>query len=184
MEISVEKAVELSKKLAIEIRKDFNPDIVIGIKEGGILPANEVSVFFSKPVYWIKVARISGEVEDRFNNDYKNADSETRKKVSQSFNETWFKSSPEIIQTEKFDFIKDKNVLVVDDAVHSGKTLDLILNHISRFKPTVVKTAALYYVDKYQPDFYLGKGEHRYPWSTWSKFKKDYAPYQEYLKNL
>jgi hypoxanthine phosphoribosyltransferase len=183
MKITTEKAVELSRELAQEIDKAFTPDVVIGIKEGGILPAVEVAHALERPVQWIKVSRVEGELEDKFNEEYRSSDSSKRREVSEAFDEAWFKSDPEIVYSDQLD-LEIKKVLIVDDAVHSGKTLGVILKYLSKFNPSDIKTAALFYVDKRKPDFFVGTGEHKYPWSTWAKFEDGYIPYQEYLEKV
>lgn len=176
--IDLKKAINLSHQLAIIVERDFVPDVIITIKNGGILPGVEISEKLGKPLLEIDIRRI---IDDTFEKRYSGASENTRKMISKDFNEVWFATDPKIVKVDKLD-LKDKKVLLVDDAVHTGKTLDIAKSYLSTFKPWFIKTAALFYADKYVPDYVLGHGEKQYPWSTWAKFNEKYKVYEEYLK--
>ena len=116
-----------------------------------------------------------------FEDRYASAGKSERKKISESFNKIWSKTSPQLFSGIDID-LKDKKILIVDDAVHSGKTLDVAKKYLLKFKPDEIKTAALFYVDKYLPDYFIGKGEMKYPWSSFAKFEKGYWLYRKYLE--
>lgn len=48
--------------------------------------------------------------------------------------------------------VQNKNVIVVEDILDTGKTLQYILNYLSRYKPSTLEVATL--VDKYEKDHY------------------------------
>lgn len=73
------------------------PDAIIGILNGGYVPAVKLQRIFNVPLFWVQISSY----------DYK----KKNKKLK------WCGS---IIDTA---FIKDKNVLIVDDILDSGRTL-------------------------------------------------------------
>ena len=176
--IDLKEAIHLSHQLATIIERDFIPDVIVTIKNGGVLPGIEISEKLGKPLLEIDIRRI---IDDTFEKLYSDASEDTRKIISKDFNEAWFATDPKIVKTDRLD-LKDKNILLVDDAVHTGKTLNVAKSYISTFKPSLEKTATLFYADKYTPDYVLGYGEKYYPWSTWAKFNEEYKLYEEYLK--
>ena len=48
--------------------------------------------------------------------------------------------------------IQDKNVIVVEDILDTGRTLKYILNYLSRYKPATLEVATL--VDKYEKEHF------------------------------
>ncbi len=176
--IDLKEAIHLSHQLANMVRRDFVPDVIITIKNGGVLPGVEISEKLDKPLLEIDIRRI---IDDKFEKKYSKASEDVKKEISKDFNKAWFATEPKIVKTDRLD-LKDKKVLLVDDAVHTGKTLNAAKAYISTFKPSLVKTATLFYADKYVPDYVLGRGEKQYPWSTWAKFNEGYKVYEEYLK--
>jgi len=74
----------------------FNPDYIVGITRGGLLPALMISHYIAKPMHALDVS--------------------LRDKVSGPESNAWMSS----------DAFEGKNILVVDDINDSGKTLQWI----------------------------------------------------------
>lgn len=78
-----------------------------------------------------------------------------------------FQTSKPKIFTDISDIdIINKKVLLIDDVVHTGATIDVVLDYLKNSKSLDIKTASLSYVSKRKPDFHvLPKGNYCFPWS-------------------
>ena len=61
--IDLKEAIHLSHQLANMVRRDFVPDVIITIKNGGVLPGVEISEKLDKPLLEIDIRRI---IDDKF----------------------------------------------------------------------------------------------------------------------
>lgn len=70
--------------------------------------------------------------------------------------------------------IRGKRVLVVDDIVDTGKSMEAVVKYLKEFKPLELKTAVMQYFDTsvHEPDYYSEKISGKnwawfvYPWNT------------------
>jgi hypoxanthine phosphoribosyltransferase len=106
--------------LADKIRKDgFRPDIIVGILRGGCTPARVMADLLGNP----RLADVGVEF-------YKGT---TRKE-----------GEPFLTQPVSMS-VEDKNVLLLDDVVDTGKSLKLAKEHIIGNRARMVKTASIYF---------------------------------------
>ena len=62
--------------------------------------------------------------------------------------------------------VSGKKVLVVDDTVHTGATINVVVNYLRQAHVLEIKTASLAYVSEIRPDFsVLSSGNYSFPWS-------------------
>lgn len=120
----------LAEALAEKIRssgKSF--DLVIGIARGGIPVAMVVSDHLGVKIDFINVKSYSGIA---------------------------MRTIPRILSTLTED-IKDKNVLLVDDLVDHGVTMDMVKQYLAEQVPKLLETAVLFKKpwSKAEPDYYL-----------------------------
>ena len=125
LELEIE---DLSKKI------DYQPDIIVGITRGGIVPARLLSRDLQvKDMYCLTVHKFGEE----------------RKVVSE------------------LDDLVDKNVLLVEDMLETGRSL-LVAKQYLEYKGAKVKTVCLYTmpITEIRPDFYLRQvyEVERFPW--------------------
>jgi len=175
--IDLEEAILLSRKLADEIKQTYKPDVVFAIANGGIVPGIEISEKLKLPLEILEVRR---KYDKELVAKYEHAAPEDRAKISKEFDEQWFASEPELIKGTNRN-IADKNIVLVDDAVHTGKTLMVANDYLNSLQPAQIKTAVLFCIGDAKSDYYLGQGEHSYPWATWAKFSTDYEILEKYL---
>ena len=160
--ISWSDIVEISAKLSHEVSKKFRPDVVVAIAKGGLIPARIVLEFLG-------VDEV-GFVEVKF---YKSIGVTVEKPYIKSM------SVPPIT---------GKNVLVVDDVVDSGRTMQLVVQVLSAQKPLEVKTLALYVKpwSTFIPDFYYAVVSEWivFPWEVCEALKEgvivDHEEYRKY----
>lgn len=109
---------------------DYNPDFIIGLSRGGLVPARLISdILQIKDLYSVKTEHwgITASVDGKA-------------RLTQP------------LQVP----IEGKKVLVVDDITDTGKSLKIAFEHISNFSPSVVKTATLLHIthSSFLPDYY------------------------------
>jgi len=124
------------------VKKDkFKPDIIIGVSRGGWVPA-------------------------RFLSDYLDIGIMASVGVK-SYAHTEKKGKPVIVEKLGAD-ITGLKVLVVDEVVDSGETLEVLKEYFASLKPKQVKYASLHYKPwaKLKPDYYAAESKDWivYPW--------------------
>ncbi len=121
----------LCERLAAAIKKgETKVDLVVGIARGGIPPAMVVADRLRVPIDFINVKSYTG-VQQR--------------------------GRVKIIST-LFEDASEKNVLVVDDLVDQGETMETILAFLDeKYHPSKVLTGALFIKpwSKFRPDFFV-----------------------------
>lgn len=106
----------------------FQPDCIVAILKGGLIPARLLSDFFSSiDIYPIRVKPYA----------------KTRKLPR--------------VRIESFRYgLVGKNALIVDDIHDSGRTLQKVAQQLQRHRPRALRTATLFYKRDalYPPDFH------------------------------
>ncbi len=116
---------------AVQIRKSqFVPEVIVGVCRGGWVPARVLSDLLG-------------------NSNLASVKAENYTSIGKA------KNQPTLTQSLSVNVAR-KRVLVVDDVADSGKSLQLVLNHIQQQGAAETKTAALYYkpTSSLKPDFY------------------------------
>lgn len=148
---SWEKTEESLSTISKRIKETgFNPDVIIAISRGGLIPARILSDLLNVPLlYTIRISFYSSVGVK--------------------------KENPEITQPLSVD-ISGKNILLVDDISDSGKSLELADNYLASFNPAKVKSATIHLkpASIFKPDFF-----HKttnawivYPWETKEFFRE------------
>lgn len=71
--------------------------------------------------------------------------------------------------------------MLVDDTVHTGKTLKIAKEQIIKKGAKQVKSVSINYVNKISSDYFLIKGGMKFPWS---KNSSDYEKFKTYINNI
>ncbi|MEM3361840.1 MAG: phosphoribosyltransferase [Candidatus Anstonellaceae archaeon] len=145
---NIEKlAKKLSKKI---IKKNFKPDVLVGLSRGGLVPLRLLSDFLEVK----KVAVIQVQL-------YKKIAQKSRK--------------PKILQPLAIS-IKNKKILVVDDVCDSGTTLKFVKNYLKKRGANEIFFATLHLkpTADFIPDFYASTTSKWiiYPWEK-EEIKKE-----------
>lgn len=134
----IEKAVEA---LAVTIRDDYDPDAIVGIARGGLIPAVRLSHLFNDLLMRIIHVKY-----------YENVD-ETREE-------------PEIFWSD-VEKMRGK-ILVVDDVADTGNTLEVVMNHLQDRTEGEIRICTIAYkpTSKIEPDYYVYETEKWivFPW--------------------
>jgi hypoxanthine phosphoribosyltransferase len=135
------------------IADNYNPDIIVGIARGGLVPARMVADYlFKKDLlsikteHWGVTATMDGKA----------------------------------ILKEKLNYdVSGKKVLIVDDITDTGESMRLSHNYIKSLNPDELKTTSMLYVNgsSYTPDYY-GKGLSKEEWAwfvfPWNVYEDTY----------
>jgi len=114
-------------EIASRIRNDnYVPDIIVGILKGGIIPARILSDLLSVDVIGFIGVRFYRRVGVR-------------------------ESRPELT-LPPMPSVRGKKVLVADDVIETGRTLQLVLDELSRYGASEIRSATVY-VKKRSPVF-------------------------------
>ncbi|MCD6323859.1 MAG: phosphoribosyltransferase [Desulfurococcales archaeon] len=148
-----------SAKLALKVLEDYRPDIIIGVLRGGYIVARIVADIMG--------VKDLGVVEVKF---YKGV-GETAEK-------------PVITQPLVAD-VKDKNVLIVDDVVDSGRTLQIVTEQTRLRGAKNLKSASIYYKPRSiaRPDYFIVETSKwiLFPWEA-AEFLEDMGVYMDLEK--
>lgn len=134
----IEKSVEA---LALAIRQDYDPDVIVGIARGGLVPAVRLSHLLDDLM--MRVVHV---------------------KYYENVNET--REEPEIFWSD-VEKIEGK-VLVVDDVADTGDTLELVKDHLADRVEGELEICTIAYKpsSKVKPDYYIYETEKWivFPW--------------------
>jgi hypoxanthine phosphoribosyltransferase len=147
-------------KMVIEDK--YNPDIIIGIARGGLVPARMVADYlFKKDLlsikteHWGLTATMDGKA----------------------------------VLKEKLNYdISGKKVLIVDDITDTGESMKLSYNYIKSLNPAEVKTTSMLHVNdsKYTPDYY-GKSLPKDQWAwfvfPWNVYEDTYNLSKKFMES-
>ena len=95
--------------LANDIKNSFEPDYILAISGGGLIPSRMIRKVINKPI-------ISLTIKYYDENDQ-------------------IMDSPEIIQWVDRELIENKKILIIDEIDDTGKTLDFIINKLKEYNP-------------------------------------------------
>jgi hypoxanthine phosphoribosyltransferase len=170
-DVSLDEAIAMSQLLARRIDEEFLPDIVVAVNKGGFLPGREIARRFDVPFACIQIAR-QFYMEDIFGRC---------PLALKPFLEIYYElrlmlTEPTII--EPFQRSGEyRRLLLVDDMVHTGKTMKVAFDHIVNREHTIVRTSALCYVGRSKPNYFVKKGNYKFPWSRTSRYRTEFDRY-------
>ena len=100
------------------------PDCVMGILNGGAVPALIVANYFDVPLYWIQAKSYEGK---------------ERKEVKLGYR-------------EYLEGMRGKHIIVVDELIDSGATMKAVLEWLKGFSPKTVSVAVMALKVKHEND--------------------------------
>jgi hypoxanthine phosphoribosyltransferase len=140
-ELSWELFGELCRVLALQVARDFAPEMVIGIAKAGVLPAAIIASILRIDFYCMKISRRSGDEIVR--------------------------EQPEVLSAAPPQAAR-RRVLLVDEITTSGDTLRLGLAAVRSTGPAEVRTATAFARTGggYRPDYFALETEALviFPW--------------------
>lgn len=128
LELSWEVFGELCRALAVNVARDYEPELVVGIAKAGVIPGAVIASILRLDFFSLKITRRSGfdEVQD----------------------------SPQLL-TSAPKQARGKRVLIVDEICTTGETLRMALAAVRAENPAHVRTATSFVkVGRFTPDYY------------------------------
>ena len=187
--VSLTEAIVLSEALAVRVKESgFCPNLIVGIANGALLPATIVSESLDLPLQIVRVRRKGSLIKQKLARF-----AFIRNMVSFLYNLPITRPLLRVVMDQfsaldknHSELVEDhktyKNILVVDDAIETGQTLEYEVNtqisgKISDYKIAVISWSIHYkkIKSKLKPDFYISERIHHYPWSQNSPYLEEYS---------
>ena len=160
-----------SKILANIISNEYKPDIVIGIANGGLYPAFEVSRHLKCKMDSMKILHYRHTVP-RFDG---------MPGIVKITRKLMMNTKPILVKDIDTKNIKGKKILLVDDETSYGDTLEFAKKVLKRKKPKTIKTATIFRHENYKADFFVIEAFNKCVINPW---RKPSPYYETYLKKM
>jgi hypoxanthine phosphoribosyltransferase len=140
LELSWEVFGELCRALAVNVARAYDPEVVVGIEQAGVIPGAVIASILRLDFYSLKISRRSGfeEVQDQ----------------------------PQLLSSAPRG-VRGKRVLIVDEICTTGETLRMALAAVRAERAADIRTATSFVkTGQYQPDFFAVQtdGTVIFPW--------------------
>lgn len=185
--IGMAEAERFALRLAEDVKSsDVDPDMVIGIANGGVHPARHVAEMLSVPLHTYRVSRASARLKGQFEFVRHALAWQFARSLVRGLRrhaDRWragVSHDPETLQAD----VKGKRILVVDDCIDSGAAMAAVRSMLRERGASEVRIAVLCWTTRYDsrarygvaPDFFLFRHLDCYPWSLdnpeFSQFKR------------
>ena len=118
---------EMSRALALKVARAYDPQIVVGVANAGVIPGAVIAAILGREFHSILVTR--------------REDSERVRQTPAVFGQ-----APQAV--------RDRRVLIVDETCDSGDTMRLAVSAIVNAGAKEVRTAVSFRTGPYEPDFH------------------------------
>lgn len=174
--VTLEQAAQLSRELAGQVAKSgFEPDLVVGIANGGAFPAFIVAEALGRPCRFFRVQRSSTGVKQALAFARVPLGSWLLRRPAKFASRYLDRrlSRTRTISRPSFEGVESGRVLLVDDCIDTGASIALVRSVLEKHHPGELRTAVLSWMTKHdsvglhavRPDFYLNRTLPAYPWS-------------------
>ena len=118
---------ELSRALALQVARDFDPEIVVGVATAGVIPGATIAAILDRAFHSIVVSR--------------------------RYHAETVRETPAVMGQAPAE-VRNRRVLVVDETCDSGDTLRMAKSAIVNAGALEVRTAVSFRTGSYEPDFH------------------------------
>jgi hypoxanthine phosphoribosyltransferase len=167
VKVSSEEVASLCRDLSQNIQQTFSPDIVVAIDYGGSIPGELIGRNLSIPVAHLVIRR-NTDIVRRYGKD-----PIPLRWIISFYHHYLFRTvTPYVSKVSEVDFA-GKNILIVDDSIHTGTTLNVAVRYLCEHGANAIKSASLAHIEEIKPDFtILPQGNYSFPWSVDHKNQK------------
>lgn len=131
---------ELCRALAVNVARDYDPEMVVGIEKAGVIPGVVIASILRLEFYSLKISRRAGFEEVR--------------------------DQPQLLSSAP-RAARGKRVLIVDEICTTGETLRMAIAALRAEHPTEIRTATSFVkAGQFKPDFFAVKTDATviFPW--------------------
>ncbi len=146
--------------LARIVRQKYQPDLVVAIDTGGSVPGELVARAMNVPIVHVVIRR-NISIARRYS-----LDPIPLRWIMSMYHHYLFQTRKPLLSEDISADISGRKVLVVDDILHTGATIDVAVDYLERANVSEIRIATLSYVSKRKPHFsVLPSGNYCFPWS-------------------
>lgn len=158
--ISDQDVVHHCEMLANVIKQHFRPEVVVAIDTGGSIPGELVGQFLGISVLHVVIRR-----DIKMSRRY-SLDPVPIRWIMSLYHHYLFQTVKPVLSVSLVVDISKKRVLIVDDTIHTGATIDVTVAYLKKNGVDDIRVASLAHVSRTVPDFsILPKGNYCFPWS-------------------
>ncbi len=131
------KEKELLEKVCRQIeQKGYEFDIIIGISTGGLIPTRVIAGRLG--IHNVDVISVNSYGPDKKRDEVR------------------------LLVDKNFEHLRNQDILIVDDLVDYGQTMNFVIDCVQKYQPSLIKTAVIYKKDRsaFEPDFYGREAAH------------------------
>jgi hypoxanthine phosphoribosyltransferase len=155
-----EKMQSYCNQLAEKVRAVYSPDLIVAIAAGGTVPGELISRNLGIPIAHITIRR-NIQIHRMYHKD-----PWLQRSLWSLYHHYLFQTTKPEVFTEITADLSGKRILLVDDTIHTGATLDVAKAYFNKKAVLDIQIATLAYVSDKVPDFsVLPKGNYCFPWS-------------------
>jgi uncharacterized protein len=118
---------ELSRALALKVARDYDPEVVVGIANAGVIPGAVIAAILDREFHSMLVSR--------------------------RYRAETVRETPAILGQAPPE-VRNRRVLIVDETCDSGDTMRLARSAIINAGAVEVRTAVSFRTGSYEPDFH------------------------------
>lgn len=165
--ISQQEVSACCENLALIVGQNYKPNLVVAIDTGGSVPGELIAQAMNIPVAHIVVRRDINIVR-RYS-----LDPIPLNWIMSLYHHYLFQTVKPVLSVDVKIDISGKKILIVDDSLHTGATIDVTIDYLKQADVSEIQIATLAYVSKRKPDFsVLPSGNYSFPWS------RDYVKFE------
>lgn len=128
LELTWEVFGELCRALAVNVAREYAPDMIIGIAKAGAIPGAVIATILRQDFFSMTITRRSGTERVR--------------------------EQPKVLTAAPLQ-ARGRRILLVDEICTTGETLRLAISAVRAVRPAAVQTATSFVkAGGYKPDFY------------------------------
>ncbi len=158
--VSQQEVFVCCNDLAQIIRQNYEPNLIVAIDTGGSVPAELIAQALGISVVHLIVRR-NISITRRYS-----LDPIPLRWMMSIYHHFLFRTVKPAISVDGYIDVSGKKILVVDDTVHTGATIEVVVNYLRQANVSEIKVASLAYVSERKPDFsVLPSGNYSFPWS-------------------
>ena len=158
--ISEQEVSTLCRQLVKAMKESYVPDLVVPIATGGSVPGEIIAQILGVPVVDLVIRR-DIKIIRRYS-----LDPIPLRWMMSIYHHYLFQTTKPTVSKGISANISGKRVLIVEDMVHTGATIDIAVEYLKMANVSQIKTASLGYVSERRPDFLaLPSGNYCFPWS-------------------